>query len=325
MTKPRKDLISLDDTPYYHITARCVRRTFLCGYDKETGKNYEHRRTWLETRIRLLSSLFAIDICAYAIMSNHYHIVVKLAPEQAENWSHREVAERWLSLYKGSLLVQQYHAGKTLTPAELESVNDTLNIYQQRLTSLSWFMKALNEPIARQANKEDGCKGHFFEARYHSQALLSDEALLSCMTYVDLNPIRANIATTPEASDHTSIKERITPSFNTADAISEALASRELYHFGVSLKPLLHFNEGTRAELQTGIPFGLSDYIALVDWTGRRAREDKPGQIDADLPPILQRLSADHDRWLDNSLRFEQYYLSRFRAPRKQRVKVSTA
>jgi len=82
MTRPRKEQISLTDTPYYHIVSRCVRRTFLCGFDKETHQNYDHRKQWLVDRIRLLSSLFTIDLCSYAIMSNHYHLVIKIEPEQ---------------------------------------------------------------------------------------------------------------------------------------------------------------------------------------------------------------------------------------------------
>ena len=82
MTCPRKELVSIDETPYYHITARCVRRSYLCGVDPYTQISYEHRRQWIVERIRLLSSVFAIGIAAYAVMSNHYHWVVKLSPEQ---------------------------------------------------------------------------------------------------------------------------------------------------------------------------------------------------------------------------------------------------
>ena len=90
MTRPRKDLISISDTPYYHIVSRCVRRAFLCGTDPHTKQSYEHRRQWIEDRIRLLSSLFAIDICAYAIMSNHYHLVLHVDTQQAQSWSEEE-------------------------------------------------------------------------------------------------------------------------------------------------------------------------------------------------------------------------------------------
>ena len=93
MTKPRKDLVSVSDTPYYHIVSRCVRRTFLCGYDRQTNTDYEHRKQWIVDRIQLLSSLFSIDLCSYAIMSNHYHLVVHINPEEAESWDSKEVAE----------------------------------------------------------------------------------------------------------------------------------------------------------------------------------------------------------------------------------------
>ena len=85
MTQPRSQLVSLSDTAHYHIVSRCVRRSYLCGYDKVTGENYEHRRQWIEDRIRLLSSIFTIDICAYAVMSNHLHLVVKINPNEADN------------------------------------------------------------------------------------------------------------------------------------------------------------------------------------------------------------------------------------------------
>jgi REP element-mobilizing transposase RayT len=87
MPQPRKNQISLIDTPYYHCVSRCVRRSFLCGTDKFTGQNYEHRRGWVEERLLFLSSVFAIDICAYAVMSNHTHMVLHVDKEMAESWS----------------------------------------------------------------------------------------------------------------------------------------------------------------------------------------------------------------------------------------------
>ncbi len=213
MTRPRQALISLADTPYYHITSRCVRRAFLCGVDHYSGQSYEHRRQWVVDRIRLLSSLFAIDVCAYAVMSNHYHLVLKLCPEQLENQSDDQIMDRWCTLFKGPLLVQRYLDGESLSPPERSTVSDIFNVWRTKLGSISWFMRCLNQPIARQANLEDKCTGKFWESRFKSQALKSEEALLSCMTYVDLNPVRAEMATSLETSDYTSIQERIHPIF----------------------------------------------------------------------------------------------------------------
>ncbi|WP_197467988.1 transposase [Neptuniibacter marinus] len=246
MTRPRKELVSIQDTPYYHVVSRCVRRSYLCGVDYSTGKSYEHRRQWIEDRIRILSSLFTIDICAYAIMSNHHHLVLKLNPSVADTWSDAEVVKRWQCLFKGPLLIQQWASGETLSKTQLNSVTEIIAVYRTRLTSLSWFMKCLNEPIARQANLEDKCTGHFWESRFKSQALLTEEALLSCMAYVDLNPIRSEMANTPEDSEHTSIKERIAPQFNLHSAIIDHKVQLALQDFKIPLKALLQFTKTTK-------------------------------------------------------------------------------
>ncbi|MFT5422039.1 MAG: REP element-mobilizing transposase RayT [Candidatus Endobugula sp.] len=314
MTRPRKELISISDTPYYHIVSRCVRRAFLCGFDNTSQRDYEHRRQWIENRIRLLSSLFGIDICAYAVLSNHYHIVVKLDPQQNVAWSHQEIITRWTSLYKGPLLIQRQQQGASLSPAEQQTVSDIIEVWRHRITDLSWFMKCLNEPIAREANKEDNCTGHFWESRYKSQALLSEEALLSCMAYVDLNPVRACMADTPETSEYTSIKERIKPKFTLGHEIAEAtLPSLKLHHFETPIKPLLHFDGAITQATQTGIPFSWEDYVVLVDWTGRVVREDKRGAINNQLPPILERLSIETNIWIKNATQFEQQHKQQFR------------
>jgi len=310
MTRPRKALISLTTTPYYHVTSRCVRQAFLFGKDPCSGRDYEHRRQWVIDRIRLLSSLFAIDICAYAVMGNHYHLVIKLCPDQLDEPSDDDVLERWCTMFRGPPLVQRYRAGEALSAAEMVTLANTVQIWRNKLSSLSWFMRCLNQAIAHQANREDGCTGKFWECRFTTQALKSEEALLSCMAYVDLNPVRADIASTPETSEYTSIRERIMPTFQLEDAVENQVRNGGFFDFKWPLKPLLHFAEAKG--LQEGIPYAYPDYLNLVDWTGRVIRQDKRGAIDSELPSILERLGLTLEQWAINTTRFEAIHDRRF-------------
>ena len=315
MTRPRKVLISLADTPYYHITSRCVRRAFLCGVDRYSGQSYEHRRQWVVDRIRLLSSLFAIDVCAYAVMNNHYHLVLKLCPEQVDGLADDDVMDRWCALFKGPLLIQRYRDGEDLKPFERNTVSDIVNVWRSKLASISWFMRCLNQPIARQANLEDKCTGKFWESRFASQALKSEEALLSCMAYVDLNPVRAGISDTPESSSYTSFRERLESEFDLQQAIDGQTESGDLLDFMTPLKPLLPFENRLIDNWQAGILFDFEDYLNLVDWTGRIIRSDKRGHIEEYLPPILARLEISADQWCMNTTQFEIIHPRRFNRP----------
>ena len=312
MTRPRKELISLADTPYYHITSRCVRRAFLCGVDHYSGQSYEHRRQWIVDRIRLLSSLFAIDICAYAIMSNHYHLVLKACPEQLNELTDDDIIERWCALFKGPLLIQNYRNGEALEPCERATMADIVAVWRMKLASISWFMRCLNQPIARQANLEDQCTGKFWESRFTSQALKSEEALLSCMAYVDLNPVRAGMAETPEQSEYTSIQERLQPRFDLLQAIDVQTECGGLLDFTAPLKPLLPFENRLTGAIQSGILFSFKEYLALLDWTGRIIRDDKRGCIDNTAPSILDRLEITTDQWRMNTTQFETLHPKRF-------------
>jgi REP element-mobilizing transposase RayT len=290
MTLPRKALISIADTPYYHCVSRCVRRTYLCGYDRFTSKSYEHRREWLEYKLLSTADIFAVKLCSYAVMSNHYHVVLNLRPDIADGWSDADVITRWHQLFDGTLFSQRFIAGETLTKPEWNVLRKHIKLWRERLCDISWYMRIVNESIARQANKEDKCTGRFWEGRFKSQALLDDQALLSCMAYVDLNPIRAKMATSPETSDHTSIKKRL-------DSLNRGHVNAP------SLEPFV----GIRND-SIGLPFKLKDYIELVDWTGRIIREDKRGHIDNTLPNILDRLNLNPDAWKILTTDFENRF-----------------
>jgi hypothetical protein len=220
--------------------------------------------------------------------------------------------ERWCALFKGPLLIQNYRSGQDLNPFERAGVSDIVNVWRKRLSSISWFMRCLNQPIAHQANREDKCTGKFWESRFTSQALKSEEALLSCMAYVDLNPVRAGMADTPEHSEHTSIRERLHSEFDLAQSIADQTECGDLFDFKSPLKPLLPFENRLTNEVQSGILFSFKEYLALVDWTGRIIRNDKRGYIDNALPPILGRLQITADQWRANTTQFEAIHPKRF-------------
>ncbi|WP_299805615.1 transposase [uncultured Shewanella sp.] len=281
MPRARSTLISLEDTLYYHCCSRVVRRAFLCGDDKYTGKNYDHRRGWVEAQILKLTEVFAIDVAAYAVMSNHLHVVLYIDLEMVNRWSDREVVEQWHKLFNGTDLTQKFAKGDVVEEYMVATLKHLIATYRSRLSDISWFMRCLNEPIARQANYEDNCTGHFWEGRFKSQALLDEAAVLACMAYVELNPIRAKIAKTPEKSDFTSLQLRVTA----------ALRGKQ----PAKLLPFI----GNETKLQSkGINFSLKDYLTLVDETGRIIRDDKHGAISQSAARILERLNIPSENWL---------------------------
>lgn len=295
MPQARYRLVDAQTTPYYHCISRCVRHAFLCGFDRFSGKNFDHRKQWILERIKLLSSVFAIDVCAYAIMSNHFHLVLHVDTESAQQWSPDEVIDLWLKLYAGPLVVHKYKTGAVLTTYEQDALADWVEIWRARLADLSWYMRCLNETIARMANKEDECTGRFWEGRFRSQALLDEAALISCMAYVDLNPIRAKTCNTLEKSEFTSIQARL-----------KAFLREEGNTKSGWLAPMA--SEKSLPTTMLAIPIRQTDYFALVDWTGRAVRSDKRGVIPAKVKPILQKLGVEEDNWVKNT----QYFGNRF-------------
>ena len=298
MPKPREHQVSLDATPYYHCVSRCVRRAFLCGTDFDTGDSYEHRRSWLETRLLELPQVFAIQVAAYAIMSNHYHVVLYVDAGSAKSWPDEEVVQRWHQVFKGNLLSQKYDRKEALSEPELARLKIYIEEWRKRLMDISWFMRVLNEAIAREANAEDGCTGRFWEGRYKSQALLDEAALAACMAYVDLNPVRALMAKSPETSEFTSVKKRA----------EKAQTTAQPNHPNQQQKQLLPFAGNPRQDMPKGIPMRLTDYLELVDWTGRILRDDKRGSIPVQADKILNRLGIDRDQWLTMSQTFEECF-----------------
>jgi putative transposase len=295
MTQARKNQINAADTPYYHCISRCVRRAYLCGTDKNEGKDYSHRKQWIIERLELIAIVYTIDICSYAIMDNHYHLVLKINKEKEASLSDDEVIERWMILFSGNVLINRFINGQCKIQAEIDKCQEIIDLWRTRLTDISWFMRSINEYISRKSNEEDKCTGHFWEGRFKSQALLNEQAVLSCMAYVDLNPIRAGMNDSLDSSEFTSIEQRV-KQFS-VDSIQLAEKSEKKIQ-GVGCVPLADFVGGKQLD---GIPYTLIDYLELVDWTGRAIRDDvgKRGYIPKSEPKILNKLGITAEIWLD--------------------------
>lgn len=281
MTTPRMTTVLSDTAGYYHCVSRCVRRAWLCGQDPLTGKSFEHRRGWVESRLEELSEVFATSLYAYAVMNNHVHVVVRVDPLAPLDWSDEEVAARWCSLSRdmGCLRPGKCDGLRSHRESAIVSDPERLVELRRRLGSLSWFMRFLNESIARAANREDGCTGRFWEGRFHCQFLADEEALLGCMAYVDLNPIRAGLAMDLEASEFTSIRRRVQSSAKRPaelDAPVGPLSGQSGPH---------------------GPAMSLAAYVALLEWTGRQQRGDKPGRHPPRPPTGLERLACGEEDW----------------------------
>ncbi len=299
MTMARSKLVDPKVTRYYHCISRCVRQAFLCG------KDFEHRKQWIEDRLELLAGCFALSVCGFSVMDNHLHVLVRLDPNDLTQWSDEDVIRNWIKVYppktpKG----EEVEINKAWIDDQLLDENKVA-IMRERLGSLGWFMKALKEPLARMANQEDECRGAFWEGRYKSIAILDEEALLTTCAYVDLNPVAAGIATAPETSTHTSVRQRVrhvrskgrmedlkaaTCSASVASSIADDL---ELDHWLCPLEDRSRHGADREGMLES---FSLGSYLLLVDYTSRLCRLGK-ARISSEVASLLDRLGSSEEIW----------------------------
>lgn len=283
MVHPRRSLLKLRDTPYYHVTVRCVRRAWLAGTDAHTGKDYSHRKAWFLARAAHLSAAFCIDMCAYAIMHNYYEAVLHVDRARCAELTPTEIVQRWSSLFRPPALIDRWRQG-TLAAAELAGAERLIGQWRTQLCDLSWFMRCLNQHLARRANLEDDCTGIFWETRFKSRAFSDSASLLAAMAYVDLSPVRLGTSMPAAALGSTSLHARIEQSFRAPATTRDSQQADQ----GVPLVPC-----GTAR-----VPFAFRDYLELLDWTGRTLRTATLGPTEPRTPHLLQSLELDADAWL---------------------------
>jgi hypothetical protein len=295
---------------WVHAIHRCVRKAWLCGDGKD------HRRQWVEDRLAEVARAFACEVAAYAVMSNHLHVVVRMRSDVTVSWSAAEVVARWCAVFGKSL---PRMADGTIDPGLLrgfEQQSGWVAERRARLADLSWLMRAVAEDIARRANREDECTGRFWEGRFISVPLLDQVALVACMAYVDLNPVRARICDRPERSRHTAVRQRITarqrhrargrllteavsPAAGASAVAAAKLSAEVTPEAGCWVAPVTACTTGISSSAPVAERcWSLDDYLTLVDATGRLLCTGKRGHIPAELAPLLARLDVHLDQWL---------------------------
>lgn len=306
MTTARKNIVDVTVTRWYHCLSRCVRGGYLMG------EGFEDRKQWVENRLKLLTSAFSISVGGFAIMDNHLHVLCRLDPEDAKQWTAEEVIRRWIAVYPPATLAVE---DKKILQMWIEhQIKDEkrVEVLRERLTDLGWFMKALKEPLSRMANKIDGCKGAFWQARYKSIAVLDMEALLATCAYIDLNPVAAGIAESPEKSRHTSIRQRVkhVRAKGKIDVLkaarlgsvagSKAAGNIEQDHWLVPIEDRRSHTHSKTKSKREGmlVTFSLGSYLLLVDYTGRLYRNNK-ARMSAGLSEVFDRLGTSQELWTD--------------------------
>ena len=295
--KRRNDVIDESTVGVYHAWTRASRRAFLMGLDRQTGRDFRHRKELVRRRIEMLCSVFAVECCDHTVLDNHLHLILRNRPDLVATWSDEEVARRWLRLRVSELALR----GEPKAEWVAELVNDPQRLAAARkaLSSISYFMKYLKQPLAVVFNAEDGCTGYFWQSRFSCDRLVDDAALLVCSLYVNLNPIRAGLADRPEEAEYTSAYGRIQDarSRDSRRPQSGYLASVHVDGDGYD-----GVSAGRRASNKGFLGLAFAEYLELLDGIARREQVERGGGELLEYPPVLARLGIDLASW-ENAVR----------------------
>jgi len=297
----------------FHCTTRCVRRAFLCGRDPLTGQDYSYRRDWILLREEQLAGLFTIDIEFRSEMSNHLHVVLRPCPRAAERLGAEEVARRWLTITKlAKCMTDELPVPDEARVQALAKDKKRIKKLRKQLSSISWFMAILSENIARRANREDGCRGRFWETRFRCRECADPSAILLCGIYVDLNPIQAGEADSPATAPYTSVFQRIQARGQRKNARDRAdgwMAELTLQPENRATHSLADTSRTGRRASDMGIlPMSLDSYQRLLDWTARLIRSGERSTIPKDLGAILDHMNIEQEAWLDTVQGYDELF-----------------
>ncbi|MFO0820895.1 MAG: hypothetical protein U1A77_23310 [Pirellulales bacterium] len=204
----RKSLVDPSEVGIYHCASQCVRRGNVHGTDTVSGLDRSHRCRWIQKRLADLAGVFAVEVLDYGLIDNSLHSLLRIRPDVTTEWTDEQVVRRWCQLNRRRLdLKHEPLSRKRLD--KLLADKKRVAEWRKRLSDLSWFMIMLKEPIAREANIEDGVSGHFFGERFWCQRCWTLEEVTQSMMFAHTNPVRAGLAVTPETAEYSSYRDRL--------------------------------------------------------------------------------------------------------------------
>lgn len=290
----RSQVFVPDEIAIVHVMNRIARKAFLFGEDSISSKDFSYRKKWIKELVELFAAHFGIDLCHFAILSNHFHFIFRSRPDIVACMSDFEVARRWLNICP----VKKDKLGVPIPPT-VHQINaetqdpERIAELRNRLSDISWWMRLLSQRVASRANREDGQTGRFFQGRFKAVRLESEEAILACSAYVDLNIIRAAMADTLIDSYFSSIQNRI------AALLGEEEADCSLARFTMEERLSSNPSESPRCSDDGLHCISLEDYIELLEWTVGLLRQKDTIEPNRNYPAVIDRLGLGIQEWCD--------------------------
>ena len=318
----RQEVFAPDEVAVVHVSNSVVRQCRLLGTDPRTGKNFDHRKRWMEILLERYAANFGIDLLGFAILSNQFHLILRSRPDVVATWKDAEVARRWLMLAPFRKDIE----GNPFDPneADLHRILDDakkVKATRLRLSDIGWWVRLLCQSVAIRANQEDQESGRFWQSRFRAERILDDSTLVACTAYVDLNPIQAAITDKLETSDLTSAQLRIKSHKATLNATaasqtgrsaekplgsatktSKAPADRFLAPLWLSPRqrkggPVVN-RTGERCSDKGFLPLTEEDYLQLLKWTAKQLSQETQSKTPPRCQEILDSLDLNAETWL---------------------------
>lgn len=300
---PRKELVASGQVSVFHTVNHCLPTAQLAGSERKTGRSLEHRREFLMERIRLQSTLLSVEVLAFAVEPQRLQLVLRTRPDLVKQLSDTEIARRYLSAIPPKHGFDQEL--ETPSAGEIRAVINNRTLFaraRNRLSDLSWFISQLAESIARNANRESGLTGKFWEGRFNCRPILDPTGLALAATHCDLAPVVAGAAQSPASLKGTSLALRLQAARSGTPSWLASIAADP------GRKPAGQRPPRVPAGRVAGIVLNDAEFREVLEWTCRELSSKTPGRFPDDLAEHFIGLEVSPDSWIRLSREYDDIF-----------------